>query len=256
MNKMNWNLEGYRALVTGGSKGIGRAVVEALCDFGAEVFVVARQEDELLTLADSLNHKGFSCMPVRADVSDAGDRERIIREISSGGNQLDILVNNVGTNIRKRTLDYSEEEYSKIFNTNLNSAFALTVGLYEFLKQSPDASIINISSVAGLAHMRTGIVYGMTKAALIQMTKNLAVEWASEGIRVNAIAPWYIDTPLARQVLKDPAYLNEVLTRTPLNRTGNPSDVANLAVFLCLPAAGYITGQCIAVDGGFTVNLF
>ena len=96
----------------------------------------------------------------------------------------------------------------------------------------------------------------MTKAAMNQMTRNLAAEWADQKIRVNAVVPWYIDTPLARQVLNDPQYLNEVISRTPMKRTGKPEEVASLATFLCMPAASYITGQCIAVDGGFSVNLF
>ena len=100
--------------------------------------------------------------------------------------------------------------------------------------------------------MRTGSPYGMTKAALVQLAKNLAVEWAEDGIRVNTVAPWYINTPLARQVLKDPAYRDEVLARTPAGRIGEPEDIASVVAFLCMPGAAYVTGQCIAVDGGFT----
>ncbi|MFW5644433.1 MAG: SDR family oxidoreductase, partial [Bacteroidota bacterium] len=118
------------------------------------------------------------------------------------------------------------------------------------------ASIVNISSVAGLGHLRTGIIYGMTKAAMHQMTKNLAVEWAPYDIRVNAIAPWYIQTPLAEQILQDNKYFKEVIKHTPMKRIGQPEEVSSLAAFLCMEGAAYITGQCIAVDGGFSVNLF
>ena len=104
--------------------------------------------------------------------------------------------------------------------------------------------------------MRTGAIYGTTKAALIQLAKNLAVEWASDHIRVNAIAPWYIRTPLAEQVIQNKDYLEEIISRTPMGRLGEPDEVSALAAFLCMPAASYITGQCIAVDGGFSVNLF
>ncbi|MDQ4140366.1 MAG: SDR family oxidoreductase, partial [Bacteroidota bacterium] len=112
------------------------------------------------------------------------------------------------------------------------------------------------SSVSGLNHLRTGAIYGMTKAAMIQLTKNLAVEWAGDNIRVNALAPWYIRTPLADAVLQNQEYLNDVLSRTPMGRVGEPSEVAAAAAFLCMPAASYITGQCLAIDGGFSVYGF
>lgn len=119
---------------------------------------------------------------------------------------------------------------------------------YLLLINSQQTDIVNISSVAGLTHLRTGAIYGMTKAALIQLTKNLAVEWAKHGIRVNAVAPWYIDTPLAQQVLTDSQYHDGVIRLTPMNVIGKPEDVAGTVAFLCMPAAAHITGQTIAVD--------
>ena len=128
----------------------------------------------------------------------------------------------------------------------------LSRGLAGHMKSG--ASVVNMASVAGLTHLCTGTPYAMSKAALIQMTRNLAVEWAGRGIRVNAVAPWYIDTPLARQVLDDPEYRRAVLDRTPMGRIGEPAEVAAAVAFLCMPAASYITGQCLNVDGGFSVN--
>jgi tropinone reductase I len=252
----NWTLKNKKALITGGTKGIGRAIAEEFLMHGADIHIVARDLTELENfLKDHFTEKeriNFT----RADMSDSGDRVRLARELFLRWKSLDILVNNVGTNIRKPAKDYSEEEYTKIFNTNLHSAFDLCMRLHHLLKNSGDASVINISSVAGMGHMRTGIVYGMTKAAINQMTANLAVEWAVDNIRVNAIAPWYIQTPLAEQVLQNEDYLKAILERTPMKRIGKPSEVAGLAAFLAMRASSYITGQCIAVDGGVIASRF
>ena len=141
-------------------------------------------------------------------------------------------------------------------STNIRSAFELSRLLYPLLKKSEQANIVYISSVAGQIHLKTGAIYAMTKAAINQLTKNLAVEWAEDKIRVNAVAPWYIKTPLAETVLKDNAYKKSVLNRTPMNKIGEPEDVAAAVSFLCMPASAYITGQIISVDGGFMVNGF
>ncbi len=254
--KKNWNLEGFRAVVTGGTKGIGKSIVEELCSFGAEVMAVSRHAEDLQALTETQRLKGYKISGFRADISKAEELKNLIAHLKEVWPGVDILINNAGTNIRKKAEEYNQNEYNSIFNINLNAAFSLSVGLHDMLAASEYGSIVNISSVAGLNHMRTGVIYGMTKAALIQMTRNLAVEWAQQGIRVNAIAPWYINTPLADEVLKNKEYRDEVLGRTPMYKIGEPEDVASLAVFLCLPAARYITGQCIAVDGGITINLF
>ncbi|MBE0654289.1 MAG: SDR family oxidoreductase [Bacteroidales bacterium] len=252
----NWNLSGKKALITGGSRGIGKAIALELASLGAEITLVGRDMESLEQTGRETALSAGQLNLIQADISLREDRKKILdlfREPASG---LDILINNVGTNIRKKTVDYNDSEVERIFQTNLYAAFELSGGLFENLKISGSASIVNISSVAGLGHLRTGIVYGMTKAALNQMTRNLAVEWAPWNIRVNAVAPWYIQTPLAEQVLKDQDYFKEVIHHTPMKRIGQPEEVASLAAFLCMPAASYITGQCIAVDGGFSVNLF
>ena len=250
-----WNLKNKNALVTGGTKGIGLAIVKEFLELGANVITVSRNEKDLNKLK-SLNISGQALITLKADVSKEEDRIKLVSYIQQSWSFLDILVNNVGTNIRKPVAEYSGSDYKHIFSTNLESAFDLSKRCFPLLINSQQGNIVHISSVAGLTHMRTGAIYGMTKAALIQLTKNLAAEWAEHGIRVNAVAPWYIDTPLARQVLKDPQYLNEVLKSTPLKTIGKPEDIAGTVAFLCMPAAAYITGQTIAVDGGFTIYGF
>jgi len=250
-----WNLNDKKALITGGTKGIGEAIAKEFIDLGAEVLVVSRNKEDFEKLKSLLkNPEKLSYFS--ADVSKLSDIEKLADFVNTNWGKLDILVNNVGTNIRKKTIEYSFDEFDKIIHTNLRSAFELSKSLYPLLKKSGQGNIVNISSVAGITHLRTGSIYGMTKAALIQLTKNLAGEWAADSIRVNAVAPWYIRTPLAETVLKNTEYYNEVISRTPMKKVGNPEDIAAAVAFLCMPSAAYITGQCIAVDGGFTINGF
>ncbi|QDA60367.1 SDR family oxidoreductase [Hymenobacter jejuensis] len=255
LNK-RWSLQGQVALVTGASKGIGAAVAEELLHFGATVVAVARTPEALNTQVAQWQAQGLDAHSFAADVSQAEARRELMAFVRSRWPHLHILINNVGTNVRKRTTDYSPDEYRMLMATNLESAFALCQDAHSLLKAAGSSSIVNIASVAGLQHVRTGAIYGMTKAAMLQLTRNLAVEWAPDGIRVNTIAPWYIRTPLAESVLKNPEFLQSVLDRTPLNRVGEPEEVAAAVAFLCLPAASYITGQNLSIDGGFTVNGF
>lgn len=253
---IKWNLNGKTALITGGTRGIGKAIAEEFVGLGASLFIVARDADVLNETILSFNADISVVDGLVADVSLSTDRLRIFEAIGKKWGRLDILVNNVGTNIRKKTLDYSEVEIQKIFNTNLFSSLELCRLMFPYLKKSDFASIVNLSSVAGITHLKTGIAYAMTKAAIIQMTKNLACEWANENIRINAVAPWYIEAPLAKQVLKDLDYLKSVLDRTPMKRIGKPAEVASAVAFLAMPASSYITGQCLSVDGGFSVYGF
>ncbi len=237
-----WRLDGRAALVTGGTQGIGRAVAEELRALGARVTVVARREVAL--------PEGLRLM--RADLARAEERARLAEAVAREGAALDLLVHNVGTNIRKAAVEYADDEVTSIVETNLRAAFDLSCRLHPLLARSTAPSVVSVASVSGLVATSTGVPYAMTKAALIQMTRALAVEWAGQGIRVNAVAPWYVRTPLVEGVLARPGYLERVAARTPLGRIGEPREIAAAVAFLCLPAASYITGQCLAVDGGLT----
>lgn len=251
MNQPLWSLNGQRALVTGGTKGIGEAIVRQFLELGAAVFIIARDNELLQQQLTAYRQQGHMVEGVAIDVSQPGVAVQIIETVKIKWGKLDILVNNAGTNIRKPTADYTPSEYDHILNTNLRSAYELSQAAYPLLKASEQGGkLVFVSSVSGLTHTSSGSLYGMTKAALLQLTRNLAVEWAPDGIRVNSVAPWYINTPLASPVLNNPEKLSGILKRTPMNRIGEPEEVASVVSFLSMPASGYVSGQIIAVDGG------
>ncbi|KAF3556320.1 hypothetical protein F2Q69_00012026 [Brassica cretica] len=228
-----WSLQGMTALVTGGASGIGYAIVEELARFGAKIHVCDISEVMLNQSLSEWEKKGFHVSGSVCDVTSLSERETLIQSVSSlFDGKLNILVNNVGVLRGKRTLEYAKEDFDFHISTNLEPAFNFCQLSHPLLKASG---------------------YGR---ALNQLARNLACEWAKDGIRANAVAPNVIKTPLSQSYLDDVKFKEELCRRTPLGRAGELNEVASLVVFLCLPAASYITGQTICVDGGLTVNGF
>lgn len=245
-----WSLKGKKALVTGASKGIGKAIADELESLGAHVFSVSR------------NYSGKYGM--KSDITNADDRQKLFDIITDKWGTLDILINNAGTNNRKQIHEITEQNYNELVSLNMDSVFEMCKIFYPLLKKKSDAkvvkyplsenesaSVVNIVSVAASVSVGTGPVYAMTKAAITQLTKYLAVDWAKDNIRVNAVAPWYIRTPLTAKYVTNDEYLDKIHSRTPMKRIGEPEEVAAAAAFFCMPASSYITGECLSVDGGF-----
>jgi len=271
-----WNLAGRRVLITGATEGIGRATAQQMLELGAEVFAVARTAETLNQRVEEWRGQGYEVHAGAADVAEAEQRAELMASVSATWDRLDAVVNNVGTNVRKKAVEYAADEFDFIMRTNMISAFDICQRAHPLLARDPldaagvvaagdpeqrtmapganHATVVNVLSVAGLTHMPTGAPYAMSKAALLQMTRNLAGEWAADGVRVNAVAPWYTRTPLVEKPLQDDDYRNYVLQRTPLGRIAEPEEVASVIAFLCMPASSYVTGQCLVVDGGFLIN--
>jgi tropinone reductase I len=248
-----WSLHGKRALVTGGTRGIGRATAECLLELGASVLVVGRDEvraDETRREWRARNRPGDVIV---ADVTMALGRERVVDAVRAGGTSLDVLVNNVGSGLRKPFDEFTVEDIEKLVALNFTSAALITQALHPELRAASGAAVVNVGSVAGFLSVRNTSIYGAVKAALSQLTRALAVEWAPHHIRVNAVEPWFTRTSLTEGQLAQPTVSGPIVARTPLNRVAEPDEIASAIAFLCLPAASYITGQSLVVDGGMSV---
>jgi len=241
-------------LVTGGSKGIGRATVRRFCEEGATCIIVCRHEEECQNYAAELMDEGFHASGIAADVSKVSDIKEMVNTAVGKYGRIDVLVNSAGVNIRKMSVEYSEEEWDYIININLKGSYFSCVEVGKHMVAQGSGAIINIASLQSHITLPRLSIYAASKAGIKQFTKGLANEWAQSGVRVNSISPAFIATPLVEKVLQDPVWRQIIESRTPMKRPGTPEEVADLIAFLASSRSSYITGTDITIDGGWTAS--
>ncbi len=245
------SLVGKTAMVTGANRGLGEAIAVALAARGAKVAVGGRQLEAAAATVARIAATGGACFPVQLDVGDTGSCGAAVESVLAETGRLDILINNAGITRDALLIRMGEEEWDAVLDTNLKGAYRCAKAALRPMLKARGGSIINISSIVGLTGNAGQANYAAAKAGLIGFTKSLAKETASRNIRVNAVAPGYIDTDMTQSLTEDQR--QALLSRIPLGRTGRPADVAAAVAFLAGDEAAYITGQIIVVDGGLAM---
>jgi 2-dehydro-3-deoxy-D-gluconate 5-dehydrogenase len=249
------DLKGRVAIVTGGNGGIGLGMARGLGAFGARVVIAGRNAEKSDAAVKELTGRGVDACAVTVDVTDQGAVARLVQATLERYARLDILVNNAGTNIRKPVQDLAVEEWHRVLDTNLTSAFLCSKAAYPAFRAAGGGKIINIGSMMSLFGASFAPAYGASKGGIVQLTKSLAVAWARDNIQVNAVLPGWIDTDLTRQARQQVNGLHDnVLRRTPAGRWGDIDDMAGVAVFLAGRGSDFVTGTAIPVDGGYSIQ--
>jgi NAD(P)-dependent dehydrogenase (short-subunit alcohol dehydrogenase family) len=240
------------AIVTGGTKGLGYAIVMTYAWYGAKVVIASRHQDDCDAVAAEVREMGGEAVGIRTDVQSPEELSGLIERTVEIYGRLDILVNNAGTAVTKSILDMTTEDYDKVLQSNLRSVFFASQAAAKAMKERGSGRIINMASIGGLNGNRHLSTYGASKAAVVNLTKSMAAEWGKYGILVNAICPGYVRTDLNAENLDDPAFKEKTLKRIPLGRFGETNEVAAVALFLASESSSIMTGSVVVADMGAT----
>jgi len=252
MNGSAFRLDGQLALVTGGGTGLGLGISQAMVESGARVVMIGRREDVLREACMRL--KG-GALYLQHDVTDLSSIPTLVEEVEERFGPLHILVNNAGNHLKKPAVETTDEEFAVVLQTHLFGAFAMTRECARGMIARGSGTIVMIASMTSLFGIPSVSAYGAAKSAVAGLTRLLATEFSPHGVRINAVAPGWFDTALNRQAFAgDPGRLEKILSRTPLGRVGEPLDVGYAAVYLCSPAAKFVTGVVLPVDGGASIG--
>lgn len=252
MTVANFSLAGKVAIVTGGSRGIGRSIAIAMAEAGADVCVAARKPEALEETVAAIEATGRKGIAVPTNVRDLEGLQKLVDETKSQLGRIDVLVNNAATNpVFGPVANLDERAWDAIMNTNVKSAFFLSKMVRDAMKEHGEGgSIINVSSTGGLRASQGLGGYSVSKAAVIMLTQVCAKEWGVDGIRVNCIAPGLIKTEFSRALWDNEAILKNSLTQSPLRRIGDPDEMAGACVYFATAASSFTTGQTLVLDGG------
>lgn len=248
-----FDLSGKTAMVTGGSRGLGEVSVMALAKAGADVAVCGRKIEDLERVSAAVKALGRKSMGFAVDVTVKASVHDCVRRILHEFEKVDILVNNAGVNHRVAVLEYPEEAWDLVIDTNLKGYFLVAQAVIPQMIEGGYGKVINMSSILGKVGLPNQVAYASSKGGVDQMTKVMALEWAKKGVRVNAIGPTYFETELVAQLRNDPERFNFINERTPMGRWGYPAELEGIVIFLASPASDFITGQTIYIDGGWTI---
>lgn len=247
-------LTGKTAVVIGGTSGIGRAIAHGLAEAGADVIPTSRRAEQVETVAVEIEALGQKSLRVVSDVSDRASLENVLQEAIAAFGKVDILVNSAGRTKRAPTLDFSEEDWNDILETNLTGTLRTCQVFGRHMLERGYGRIINIASLSTFVSLYEVAAYSASKAAVASLTKSLAVEWSSRGVCVNAIAPGVFRTALNEKLLDETDRGKEFQLRTPMRRFGKVEELAGAAIFLASDAAGFVSGEILVVDGGFLAS--
>lgn len=242
-------------LVSGGSRGIGKALARGFAERGARVIITGRDESTLTAAADEISTADCRVQTLVCDVSNVEAVKEAVDAVHSEHGRIDVLLNVAGVNIRQPTLNFREDEYDFVMDINLKGAFFIVQEVGRKMVEQGSGSIINIDSLNTYAPVKNVTPYAMSKAGVVMMTRSLAMEWGPRGVRVNTIAPGFILTDLTQKLWSDPTMREWGETNTPLGRMGEVDDLIGAAVFLASEGAAFMSGQVVRVDGGFTAGL-